>query len=105
MVVIDWTISIGNLLTAATLLIALFGWTIKLFHRFENIEARITTMSDDASEIRKELKAVGGILIQLAAFEQRILNFESNQTRIQKELDDIRHGEGFVLPIVGGRGK
>lgn len=103
--VIEWTISIGNLLTFIPLLLALATFMYKS-GRFTQV---ISDIREDVAEMKNLQKDVATAITQLAVQDHRLTDQDRRITTMQTELDDFRHGRGFIvpspyLPPRGGRG-
>lgn len=77
-------ISLGNLLTIASF-IAGGLWFIQTMRGAVDMMAlRLTT-------VESEIKKLADILVTLGKYEERFL-------RIEAEVNDLKHGNGFVVP-------
>lgn len=91
--VIDYTISIGNLIEIASVL---GGGVLVLL----TMRADIAVLKKDDEAIRvdvkgiqDEIKQIGSVLITQADQSRRILHLE-------EEMRDLRHGRGFIRPAI-----
>lgn len=89
-VMIDYTITIGNIIEIATIL----GGGLLVLLQLKNTVGNLKT---DVTDMKAELKKVGEVLIKLAVTDTRIANLE-------QDIRELKHGEGFVLPLMKGRG-
>lgn len=98
MVTVDWTISVGNILTVLVLSLGALSAFYRiqgdlrvLRHDFRNLE---TTQVG----IGESLDVLGKALTQIAVQQTRL-------DIIERDLADLKRGEGFVLPLpAGGKG-
>jgi len=58
-----------------------------------------TQQAEEISEIKGELKDLGKLLTTVAVQKNEINNLRDQVVMMQRQMDDMRHGEGFVLPI------
>ena len=79
-----WTLSLDGLVTSGAIL-ALLGVIWRL-------SARFTTIEDKLREIGKDAEKIANAMTQIALQQQR-LDF------LEKMMDELRHGEGKVLPL------
>ncbi len=82
--VIDPTISIGNLITLGGYLLGGFAFLILMHYRLKGVEGRLDGMKT--------------VLIDLAVQDERI-------TAQDRRIDDLQHGRGFILEGMGGANK
>lgn len=90
----DPTLSLGTLVNAVVLLI---GFVIA----FARIGGRIDLLSQRLSAVEEALKAFGNVTARLAVIEALQGSHAQMIAALQKELSDVRHGDGFVR---GSRG-
>lgn len=86
---IDWTISVGNLINIVILVCGLmtFFWGMKgdiriIRHDMTNLKQRQETLGEAFTQL-------GTILTQVAVQDTRI-------NRVEADIVDLRHGRGFV---------
>lgn len=81
--IFSWTISIGTIVEVVTIALggALFIWSMR---------ARIEGMGQELSSLKQEISKLADILTKLAVQDQRIL-------AIEKDVDELRHGTGYVV--------
>lgn len=89
---IDWTLSIGNLLQIAAFMVVGVGafFTLRgdiriLRHDLKNMQQQQEGLADTMSNISATLTTV-------AVQDERI-------TQMAKTIDEMRHGQGFVSPM------
>lgn len=86
---IDYTITIGNIGEVGTIVI---GGIIAL----ATMRNTIKNLKDDMIDMKTEIKKVGEVLIKMAVTDTRLNNLEA-------DLRELKHGEGFVFPLVRGQ--
>lgn len=76
----------------------------------EAVKASITSQGitvaaivEELKELKGEQKEFRGILTQVALQNQRLDNQGSQLALLAKTVDDMRRGEGFILPLKPGR--
>ena len=87
--VIDWHISIGTIIEVLSILGGgmFFLWGMK---------ARVEQMSVEIFDLKKEIGKLADILTSLALQNQAI-------SQINKTIDELRHGIGFITPPPFGK--
>lgn len=99
----DWTINVGNILT----LLALLGggaWYLITSH-FDQVQLRKEmtlfkeTVKEDVDELKQDVGSLRDVLVTLAQHGERFSNIEGRVSRNETAIDDLRRGEGFVLPL------
>ena len=96
-IAVDWTISVGNLLTiviiglgAMSAFYRLQGDLRVLRHEFRNMEAVQLNLQEN-------LTSLTTIMTQIAVQQTRL-------DMLQTDIEDMKHGRGFVLDLPVGRG-
>jgi len=91
MPVIDYTISIGNIITILTVI----GSVMAVIY---NMKGDITVVKHDIHYLQQSHKALteaftqlGKVLTQVAVQDQRI-------NMVEKRFDELSHGRGFINP-------
>lgn len=86
---IDWTVSVGNILTILTVIASVIGLIY-------NLKADIVLLQNDVVHLEKAqvtmtdaFSNMGKILTSVAVQDTRI-------TMIEKKLDELSHGKGYV---------
>lgn len=88
--IIDYTITIGNLIEIASILGG--GVLVMLTMRSDIavLQKEDEVIRTDIQGIQDEIKQIGDVLITQADQSRRILHLE-------EEMRDLRHGRGFIL--------
>ena len=103
---IDATITVGNIIEICTIagggLIALVtvknsvtSLRLEVHTIKDNIKEEILMMKTDFLDMKKEIKAVGDVIIKMAVTDQRLLN-------VEQDLRELKHGRGFVQHEIQG---
>ncbi len=80
--VIDYTITIGNLIE----IISIIGGGLLVLI---TLRGDVATMKEEMTEIQVEIKKIGDVLINQADQNRRIIHLE-------EDVRELRHGEGFI---------
>ncbi|MCA6112653.1 hypothetical protein [Bradyrhizobium cenepequi] len=88
-VVIDYTISVGNIIE----IISIIGGGLGVFLTLKN---NVANLKDDVAVMQKEVKKFGEVLIGMARFDERFSNLDKRVTVHDRKIDEIQHGDGFV---------
>ena len=80
--VIDYTITIGNLIEIASII---GGGLMVLI----TLRGDVATMKAEVGDIQVEIKKIGDVLINQADQNRRIIHLE-------EDVRELRHGHGFV---------
>lgn len=98
----DWTISVGNILTA-TLVIG--GW----FYAFFQLKGDVRIIKHDMKTldfrqgiVQSSLEQLTNILTKVAVQEERFNSFEHRMEVSEKDIRDLQHGKGFVAESLTG---
>lgn len=91
---IDWSISFGSLLQVASILI---GGLIVLV----TMRSTVAVLQRDVAAIQAEIKKMGDILTKMAVAETRLDNTDTRLTNAERDIRELRHGQGFVRGSAG----
>lgn len=87
---IDWTISIGNLITV----FMVAGSTIALLYSMKGdisiVKHDIHYLQESHKSLTEAFAQLGKVLTQVAVQDQRI-------NMLEKRIDEIAHGDGLVI--------
>jgi prefoldin subunit 5 len=90
--VIDWTVNVGNLLQIAVVV----GGGMWVFQSLRAdvriVKTEIDNLTKRQDQLGEAFKQLGDILRQVAVQDQRI-------AQLDKVVDELRHGQGFVNPM------
>jgi hypothetical protein len=87
--VIDYTISVGNIVEVGSII----GGGFAVFITLKN---NVATLKEDVVTMQKEIQKLGEILIGMARFDEKLSNLDKRVTVHDHKIDDLQHGEGFV---------
>lgn len=91
---IDWTISVGSLIQVA----AIAGGGLLVLITMRNT---VAVLQRDVASIQVEIKKMGDILTKMAVAETRLDDTDTRLTNVERDLRDLRHGQGFVRGPAG----
>lgn len=89
---LDLEIGIGNIITWGLMIAGGLVWLAKRHSSLESLEKKMGVMQDELHEITRTLAKLGQHEIQFTNMQRQI-------NRLQDEIDMLRKGEGFVLPL------
>lgn len=108
---VDLTISLGTIIETSVLAVGGIAALVTLRNTVTTLKAQMETSKTETKEqmetskrenkeqfagIQSELKKLGEILIDMARFEERFTNLDKRVTAHGRQLDELRHGDGFV---------
>jgi hypothetical protein len=82
----------GLALGAATIIYSLKG-------DVKGLSKRMDQFDRDFKEHAAKLDNLSQLFVQFARFDERFVNLTSQHTLLQKKVDELSHGEGFVVPF------
>lgn len=91
---VDWTISVGSIIQVVGMII---GGLIVLV----TLRNTVSEIQKDVSAVQIELRKMGDILTKMAVAETRLDNTDTRLTNVERDIRELRHGDGFVR---GARG-
>lgn len=71
----------------------------KLGRTVEKFEAIGMQQANEIGELKHDVKSMEQIITQVAVQTNRQDTFEQRLARVEKLQDDMRRGEGFILPL------
>lgn len=92
----DPTINAGNLIVVALAIIGLIAGWYKFGGRLDMLEYRVKAIEDTLKIIATAIEKQNTNEKQLALVDARVTAAESQMAVINKELSDLRRGEGFI---------
>lgn len=102
----DWQtagIVIGTITATLTVTLTVVkmvsGSSWKLSGRLTSIEVTLAALRDTNIGMQKELEAFGETLIEIARMNGRLDGFEKRIGNNERDIRELRHGEGYVLPL------
>jgi hypothetical protein len=93
---------IGGLAVLALNLVAVGTAIYKLGRAVERFESIGVQQATEISELKKAISVVGETITKIAVSNERMDNLAARINRQETRLDELAHGEGFVLPIASG---
>lgn len=99
------TVEIGGLIVLALNLVAVGTAIYKLgraVERFENIGMQ---QANEISELKRAVSGISDLVTKIAVSNVRMDELTMRVNRHETRLDELAHGEGFVLPLGTTRGQ
>jgi hypothetical protein len=86
---IDYTITIGNIVEIGSILLGGIAvlWTLK---------SDVKTLKRDFVAIQDEIKKLGDILVNLADIRGDIKALSARVSMAEQDIREMKHGDGFV---------
>lgn len=94
--------SVIEIAAAATALAAILGMAItmtKLGRMAGVMETSLSAQKADIGEMRDDIKALNSVVTQLAVTQERMDAMSAHIVRIDKRVELLAQGEGFVFPL------
>ena len=88
-VMIEQTITIGNIIEIASILAG--GITV-----FVSLRNTVTNIKDDVAEIQTEIKKLGDVLIEQADIQAQLRGLDRRVSASEQDIREMRHGRGFI---------
>ncbi|OKO83371.1 hypothetical protein AC629_22780 [Bradyrhizobium sp. NAS80.1] len=108
---VDLTITLGTIIETSVLAFGGITALVTLRNTVSTLKTQMETSKQETKEqmeaskrenkeqfagIQSELKKMGEILIDMARFEERFTNLDRRVTAHGRQIDELRHGDGFV---------
>lgn len=90
---IDWTFSIGNLVQLA-------GFLVMAVALFYGLKGDIRVIRHDMRHMEQRQEALGEAVKQLGQVLQQVAVQDTRISMIEKTVDELRHGHGFVRGLL-----
>lgn len=87
--VIDYTISIGNIAEVGSIILGGLFFLIKT-------SGKVTSFTNDMVYLKEKVKLISELVTSKAVMEKQILN-------IEEDIKDLRRGDGFIRNTKLGR--
>jgi hypothetical protein len=95
--VVDYTITIGNLIEIASILGGGVLVLMALKGDVSSLKTGARELRHDFSEMQLEIKKIGDVLVTQADQNRRIMHLE-------EDVRDLRRGRGFIRTVPGQQG-
>jgi len=80
--VVDYTITIGNLIEIGSIV----GGGLLVLITLRNT---VTNLQTDVGDMKKDIRKLGDVLVQMAVTSTRLDN-------VEQDVRDLKHGRGFI---------
>lgn len=92
-----------GLATLAIELVTVVGSVGIVVYKLGNVVARFEAIGEkqagEIGELKEDVKSLSKILTELALQSQRQTALQEQVNRIDRLIEDLRRGEGFILPF------
>jgi len=100
MVNLDLTVTLGTIIQTGILVVGGVAALVTMKNTVASLKVEAETTKKDTKEqflnVQVELRKMNDILIGMARFDERITNLDKRVTSQGRQIDELRHGEGFV---------
>jgi len=86
---IDWTVSLGNIITILTVVASVIGLVYNMKSDIVLLQNDVTHLERAQETMTEAFSNMGKVLTSVAVQDTRI-------TMIEKKLDELSHGKGYV---------
>jgi len=87
--VIDWTVSLGNIITILTVIASVIGLVYNMKSDIVLLQNDVTHLEKAQQTMTEAFSNMGKVLTTVAVQDNRL-------TMIEKKLDELSHGKGYV---------
>lgn len=89
---IDWTVNVTGIVQIVVLVAGAIAFVIAVKSDLSNVKVNVVAIMEEMKELRK-------VVTVQASHEGRIDRLEQDTRDIRSDIKDLRHGDGFVLPL------
>jgi hypothetical protein len=90
---IDWTVNVGTIVQ----IVVILGGIIAFVY---SVKGDVSAVKGNIADIKQELRELRKVLTTQVDHEGRLERCEQDVRELRADLKELRHGEGFVLPLV-----
>jgi hypothetical protein len=94
-------VEMGGLLVLILNLLAVGTAIYKLGRAVERFEGIGVQQANEIGELKKAVSGMGELITKMAVSSERLDGLMTRMNRQEVRLDELAHGEGFVLPLGG----
>lgn len=87
-----------DLLTAASLLVLATVYIVNARNAAKIIGAKFTMLETILKGVQDELKNMQQVIVTQAAQSERLNNHGAQIVQLQRDVADLRRGDGFIVP-------
>lgn len=89
---IDWTVSVGNMLQVAAFLVVGVG-------AFFAVRSDIRVLRHDLKNVQQQQDALSDTMNHVSATLTTVAVQDERISQLSRQVDEMRHGQGFVNPM------
>lgn len=94
---IDWSISVGNIVTIASVFIAFGTWLWRSGGKSEKTDMAIEKLEEGFEKLEKNVEKIADAVIQVSVQKVQIDSLQMQYALMDKKFEDLRRGQGFVI--------
>lgn len=92
MLTFDWTINLGHLIQIGALVGAALYFSLVMRNDINVVRREVLYVEEKLEELGKAFAQLGNLLTQITVQETRMI-------MIEKCIDELRHGQGYIIPV------
>lgn len=96
---IDPTVSVGNLIQIVVIVMGGVSVFFALRSDVRVIRHDMNNLRERQDALSEAFKQLGDILAKVAVQDERLIGWERRIQSVERTIDELRHGQGFISPI------
>ena len=96
---IDWTVNVGNIIQIVVIIGGGMWMFMSLRADVRVVRHDMNNLKERQSALNEAFTQLGTILRQVAVQDERIAQWGARVERMEKTIDELRHGQGFINPM------
>jgi hypothetical protein len=89
---IDWTLNVGTIVQFVVIAVGALAFIL-------SVKSDVSSVRVDITDIKEELKELRKVLTTQVDHDGRLRRAEEDIRALNRDLKELRHGEGFVFPL------
>ncbi len=98
----DLTITLSSILTVVGMILGALGLIITLRVMLKEFGMRLTSLEKSSTQQNAEISELRKLVIQMAVQTERLNGQNERMNSLDRRLEDLSHGRGFVREAFSG---
>lgn len=102
---IDWSFRAGDLVTVVGYIFVGLSVIFMMRNDIRSLAVKVSFLKDTVDKQSIEIGKFGELLTIMARFEERLVAIRSDMQQLRKDIDELRHGKGFIGVDLARKGR
>ena len=93
---VDWTLRFGDIVSFGGFVIGGLSVIFMMQNSIKQLALKVGFLKETVDAQSKEIEKFGELLAVMGRYEERFISLQRQYDAQQRQIDDLRHGRGYI---------